>query len=535
MESIKDSMGMAKALYKLGTLFYYQESYQQALSFYKRSLAICEQLKESEKSSFHCLGGIGTAFSSLGKQEEALEYHYKALSIARKYNLRKGEAYTLHNIGAVHLISKEYETALNYFTKSLMIKKELKDSWGEVGSYQYLGDLYLATGQFGMAISYFEKGLSLSKKIESDTRLKDLYRLLAKAHHLKGNHDQSYHYFNKFSALRDSMYNAELLEKMTNMQERYEIQRRVSEIKSLKNENHILEQEKVIQQLNRRYLVFGFICLFLLTLALFLLYKNIIQNKWNKQLAVKNEEIQYKNKRLEFKNEELRKFAFIASHDLKAPLRTIGSFTGLLRRRYGKMFDETADEYMGFIIEATKRMYQLLDDLLKYSNLDKLAEGTVDQGMDLEKWLDTREVIDVALSNLAYHIKKEEADIEILSGEFPSIRANPSHMVQVFQNIIANGIKFKGEEKPKIHIDCATNGSQHIFSIKDNGIGIAPEFKDKIFDMFSRLHLLGKYEGTGIGLATCKRIINRLGGKIWVESEEGKGSTFFFTVPRIAK
>ncbi|MGF7118609.1 PAS domain S-box protein [Methanobacterium oryzae] len=226
---------------------------------------------------------------------------------------------------------------------------------------------------------------------------------------------------------------------------------------------------------------------------------------------------------LEQSNRELRSFAYITSHDLQEPLRTVASFTQLLKRRYKGKFDSDADEFMDYTVEASKRMKDMIQGLLEYSRIDRKIEFVeTDMNVKVEK----------AISNL--HTAIEESEAEITYDNLPTVYADPDQMVRVFQNFIGNAIKFKKPQfPPRIHISAKEDrkNNEWVFSVEDNGIGMEQQYTGKIFEVFRRLHTIDVYEGTGIGLAIIKRIIERQGGRIWVESELGVGSAFYFTIP----
>ena len=233
-------------------------------------------------------------------------------------------------------------------------------------------------------------------------------------------------------------------------------------------------------------------------------------------------EIYNLNKRLKLSNAELEQFAYIVSHDLQEPLRIISSFTKLLERDYKSELDDSADEYIYFIIDGVQRMQQLITDLLEYSRVkSSLAEH---EHVDLEK------ILKKSLKNL--QLSLEENNAQITYDPLPEVEVNPPMIGQVFQNLIANALKYRCNDHPKIHISCQDMEDEYVVSVKDNGIGISQENLERIFVIFQRLHSRDEYEGTGIGLAITKKIIDQHGGRIWAESRIDVGSTFYFTLPK---
>jgi len=220
-------------------------------------------------------------------------------------------------------------------------------------------------------------------------------------------------------------------------------------------------------------------------------------------------------------NIELERFAYIASHDLQEPLRMVTNFTGLLEEEYGDQLNDEAKQYIHYATDAANRMHTLVDDLLDYSRL-----GHTDDEM---KDIDSGKHIDMACMYLKDAITEKDATISY--NNLSSIHFNPLRFTRLMQNLIGNGIKYCNT-KPHIEITCEDQDDAYLFAVKDNGIGMKPDYHEKIFEIFERLHGKNEYKGTGIGLAICKRIIDGAGGKIWVESAEGKGSIFKFTIPK---
>lgn len=222
-------------------------------------------------------------------------------------------------------------------------------------------------------------------------------------------------------------------------------------------------------------------------------------------------------------NAELQQFAKIASHDLQEPLRSIEGYTTLLAKRYKGKLDKDFDEFVDFILDGVSRMVQLIQAVLTHSRI-----GATD--LKPVEMVDMTEVVATVKNNLSALIAENSAHIEF--GELPNVVANKSEMLQLFQNLIGNAIKYRGEKDPVIKIAAEENVHEWVFSVEDNGIGIDPKYSEKIFDMFARLHGKTQYSGTGIGLAICKKIVETHGGRIWVQSEPGHGSIFLFTLHR---
>lgn len=224
---------------------------------------------------------------------------------------------------------------------------------------------------------------------------------------------------------------------------------------------------------------------------------------------------------LQRSNSDLEQFAYIASHDLQEPLRMISGYCQLLQRRYKDKLDQDADEFIEFAVEGAGRMQRLISDILMYSRVGTRAKP-------LEKIL-SKDIFDGALANL--QVVTEEAGATITSNELPEIMGDSSQLCQLFQNLLGNAIKFRGDTPPEIHVSATRKGKEWEFSVSDNGIGIEPEHRDRIFLIFQRLHTRAEYEGTGIGLAVCQKIVARHGSTLQVDESESGGSKFTFNLP----
>ena len=238
------------------------------------------------------------------------------------------------------------------------------------------------------------------------------------------------------------------------------------------------------------------------------------------ELKKADEILKFKLEELARSNKELEQFAYVSSHDLQEPLWMITGYLQLLQRKYRGELDEKADKYIRFAVDGAFQMQNLINDLLEFS---RMTTSTREPGP-----ANCEFILNQVLFNLKLFIKENKATVA--HGSLPEVMIDFTQLVQIFQNLIINGIKFHSEEAPKIYISAEKKASEWVFSVQDNGIGIDPQYSGKIFEIFKRLHKKEEYPGTGIGLAICKKIVERCGGRIWVESELGKGSTFYFTL-----
>jgi light-regulated signal transduction histidine kinase (bacteriophytochrome) len=227
---------------------------------------------------------------------------------------------------------------------------------------------------------------------------------------------------------------------------------------------------------------------------------------------------------LQRSNIELEQFAYLASHDLQEPLRVVGSYCDLLEKRYSDQLDDQAREFIGYAVDGAQRMRSLIDDLLDYSKVgsEKIGISTFDIGDTIESSL------------RALHTLITENDADISWEEMPMVRGSSALMAQVFQNLIGNAIKFRTAEHPRIRISAERDGAMWKIGVADNGIGIQPEYADRVFRIFQRLHSRGEYAGNGLGLALCQRVVSRHGGEIWIETSRMRGATINFTLPALA-
>lgn len=290
------------------------------------------------------------------------------------------------------------------------------------------------------------------------------------------------------------------------------------------------------QAFDAEYFLITYIGLFVIVVGVVLIFANgqkLIINALNAKqaelaeqkaaLSLQKESLQQAHIQLKAINEELEQFAYAASHDLKEPLRMIKMYTQFIDKRINQQLDDSSKEYMVFVIDGVTRMERLLTDLLEYSRLGRKNRKAIDT--------DLNDVLLAVINNLTATM--QDTNTAIKSNELPVIKSSSTEMIQLFQNLISNSIKFRrADSTPLIEIKHEIDNEAHHFSFMDNGIGIPPEACARVFNIFERLHSKTEYEGTGIGLATCKKIVDNLGGKIWVEPGEKMGTTFQITIPK---
>jgi len=245
------------------------------------------------------------------------------------------------------------------------------------------------------------------------------------------------------------------------------------------------------------------------------------ETRLRQEHAQSERELARKVEELARSNADLEQFAYVASHDLQEPLCMVASYTQLLAKRYQGRLDLDADQFIAYAVDGANRMQSLVRDLLTYSRVDRAERAMIETSSET--------ALERALVNLQGAIKDSGAVVS--HDPLPTVAADPSQLVQLFQNLVSNAIKYRGAEVPRIRISVADGSKQEsVFSVADNGLGIAPQYFEKIFLMFQRLHGREEFPGTGIGLTISKKIVERHGGRIWVESEPGKGSVFHFTL-----
>lgn len=438
---------------------------------------------------------------------EALPKLKESLDIFTRLEHKPLVARSLFYIADTYAQEGKYEVASNYFAECIQFESYL--SMRSYVDLQYkFGQLNWKIKNFSKAENAYIKSLEVAQEGGySDFIQKNNYGLY-EIYNQRQQYERAVNYLHTANRLQDSIRNEEKVKKIVELQFKYDVEKGEREI-----------QELELRQ-NQLMLISSSVLFSLLILFFALSARQ--QRKSNQKLKDKNDEIQKQNIKLRESNEVLQQFTYVAAHDLKEPLRSIGSFINLLQMRYGKQFNEDANEYMSFVTSSVKRMNNLLSALLEYS--------TISIQKPTDELIDVSDILEDVVDNVHDKVDKTGAVIDFPS-DLPALKMNSLHITQLFQNLISNGIKFS-ERQPHIKINGAEGISETVFTVQDNGIGMEEDYANKVYNLFHQLDKKSNYEGTGIGLTICKNIVDKYNGKIWFESKIGEGTKFYLSFPK---
>jgi len=517
-QKIKDNKNLASLHFSIGNNFFYQSHFELALEHFEKSSTIWKAEKDT-KGIFWAVGAIGSVYEHQGKMKEAISYSEEALSMAYELDSKPDIAWTLYNLGSILTTNGEIQKGLKQITEANEIAIEIKD-YPLIGyTLEGLSKIHVFIKEYDKAIQFLDKSHEIAKENNELATMPNIYRLYSEIYYLQNDLQQFKKYSDKQIAIKDSLNNEQLTKAMGSLKKDFEVREleRKKEIALLKKDARIDTFKKLIFMGSVSFAAFV-----LLLISIFASKNNRLQKEKNQLLLSSNKKILEQVEQLKSSNRDLKEYANIISHDLKEPLRNIGSFTTLLKRSIGSDISQASSDYMQFIQNGVKQLHTLLIDLKNYSEIDNFNE--------ISQTTNCNKVVEKLVASFNFNPQFEKADITF--NNLPECAILPKHFELIISNLISNGIKFNQSEKPKIFIDCDSNQNEFVFSVKDNGIGIDQNFKEKIFVVFQRLNNREQFSGSGIGLASCKKIINNYGGRIWFTSDIPNGSTFFFTIPK---
>jgi signal transduction histidine kinase len=553
----------ANILNNMGLMYKKVGQADKALSLHQEGLKIAEKIGK-KSTAIRCLNNMAVLLKDEGSLDNAKTLYKKGLKYAKEIDNQRYVSYLTNNLAYIYYAQHKIDSALNFYNMSLEIKQKMNDSTGMVTTLSNIGEMYSDLKKYNKSNKYLQEAYQIAKSIDfpyglglvlsrlssdalaqkkytaaieyakeglealgnnGDILLKsDCYHSLGESYAATGKHQFAFDNLKLFHQLKDSIYNIDKNEQLKTLEIQFEVTQKETENKLLKTEAELAKK----QTRNRTFMAIGLVIILLLVIgwSIFIYKANQEKKKINEILETK---VQERTKELEQVNYELRTFNYIASHDIKEPIRVIGGYVGLLFRKLPPNLKEELGEYFDTIKRSTTQLYTLIEDFANYTTMSK-SETIEKQNVDLN--LLTANIID----NLGETINKYKGMVEF--SDLPNIQSSNSLLFTTLKNLIENGLKYNKSEKPRVNIDYQKTATtdfsgqaHHQIIISDNGIGIKPEYREKIFEMFKRLHHRGEYEGSGIGLAIVKLSVKKLGGKVRLESEEGKGSRFIIELP----
>lgn len=507
-----------KQLNNIGLLYREEEEYDLALEYLEKCLRISRE-KGLKNYEFFSYGNIGYVLMKQNKWDEALERFEKTLELIPDVKDTLAFCTINYLISDVKLNQKDYSSAKDFAHKALDIANYIDFSLGKVFSQRVLSEVYFKEKKYDEAREMIHETIDYIENNSVNLYLEDVLNVWYNIEYETGNYKKALEIQKQLFERKDNLNQIKAKEKISNSEYKYQLLHNEQENQLLKIQNDSSKRTSIFAT------TIALLLLLLALLSLFAYRKSRDNNEiLEKAIEIRTKELENSNIDLAKSNEELERFVFIASHDLKTPLRDIVSFTSLLERQLKSSDNEKVHEYLSFIKNGGKRLNSLISDTLEYSRFSHLQKENQTEFINLNILLDELQ------NTLSNYISEKNAKI-IIANNLPHIDANRSSITSLFQNLLENSIKYNQSDIPTIKISTATNQDFLSIFIDDNGIGIPEEYQDEIFTMFSRLHNQNEYEGSGLGLAICKKIVENLNGEILIKSEPDKGSTFELRFP----
>jgi signal transduction histidine kinase len=512
-----------KALSNAALIPWYKKDYKTVNIYYFRALEIAEELGQAEFEAV-MLNNVAEVYKELNLLDSALIYFNKSVEINKKLNRKARVAYTLAHIGSTYGKLKKYDLANTYFKESYDLAKANKFDRMLAINRAYFVEVLYAQKRYQQSIDVGKEGLDYLGENGHISRRAIFYEYLSLNYEKIGNYQQALEYRKAFQITNDSIFNVKKNEQLQSVEVKYKVQQKEVENAQLKAKQE--NAQKTIR--NQALAAIGLLLALLSAIGwgFFVYRSNLRKKKLNVFLEAKvkerTEELENANKNLEQANYELRTFNYIASHDIKEPIRVISGYAGLIYKKLPNDLKENLGDYFNTIKRSTKQLYTLIEDFANYTTMSR--NETIEKEV-----VDLNQVATDVVEQLEETLLKYNGQVIMTS--LPILKTGNSLLFTIFKNLIENGLKYNNSEKPTVNITYNKTETHHEIIVADNGIGIEKQYHEKVFEMFKRLHSRGEYNGSGIGLALVKLSVDKLDGTVEVKSEVGKGSQFVIQLP----
>ena len=523
-KKINDDLRIARNLHNIAILLKREGESERAKHYYLEALTFAQKAKDPNMIGY-ILGNLGIVYLGQNELDSALLFYQKSLSIKNQNNPAL-ESITLANIGYIYNQKQQYDKAHKILSESYQNAKKLQNAHGLGLVLSFLSQNYFDTKDYPNAILHAQKGLkALGDNGEISIKI-DCNNLLSKSYEKIGKHRTAFKHYKVYHTLSDSAYSIEKIKEINKLTIQYEVAQKENENQLLKNQTE--NDKRIIKNQAFAAIGLGLALLFAIGWGLFIYRANQRKKQLNQILETKVQErtteLRTANKNLQQANYELRTLNYIASHDIKEPIRNIGNYSGLIQRKLPNKLKQTLFPYFDTIKRSTTQLYTLIEDFAKYTTLSK------GEKIELES-VDLNQLAQNLYFSLESVIKSKNG--QIIYQDLPVIQSNNSILFTALKNLIENGFKYNQSEVPQVKVSYQSIDNYHQIIVSDNGIGIDPQYHDQIFEMFKRLHNRGEYSGSGIGLAIVKLVVGKLDGRIELKSDIGEGSRFILRLPKI--